>query len=94
MANDPFGQLNLAFQRGDNEKPSCSECLGTPGNIMNIKVRDGGGNDFFPLIINRMVDQSDVEVRIHFCPSSALRRAPRRVHGSPESYMVQGAICY
>jgi hypothetical protein len=57
MANDLFRQLNLGFQRGDNEEASYSKGLGTPSNIMNIEVGDGGGHDFLPLIINGVVDQ-------------------------------------
>jgi hypothetical protein len=48
--------MNLALQRSNNEETAQTECLGTTGNIVDIKVGDGSGHDLSSLVINWMVD--------------------------------------
>jgi hypothetical protein len=62
MADDPLHQLHLAFKGSDDEKASQSECPRTAGNIVNIKVGHSGRDHLSSPVIDRMVNQSDVEV--------------------------------
>jgi hypothetical protein len=56
MPDQPFDQKNLTLQRSNHEETPQTKCPGTPGDIVDIKVGDGGGHDLSSLVIDWMVD--------------------------------------
>ncbi len=69
MTKDSLHQLNLTLQWCDHKESSYPEGPRTTGDVMDIKVCDGGSHHFSPAIVNRMMDQSDIEVRRHLLSS-------------------------
>src|SRR4030042_4255325 len=69
MGKDSLHQLNLTLHRRDDKESSYSEGPRTTGDVMNVEICDGGSHHFSPAIVNRMMDQADIEVRRHLLSS-------------------------